>query len=87
MMKLFWKKINDYQIFDSRKATFDETSSDYDKLLNDDTCTSVMDAEGNDDDKLKLQNKTIVDEVDDVFHWFDCVFHCFIFIFSINQLS
>ena len=43
MMKLFWKKIIEYQIFDSRKATFDETSSDYDKLLNDDMCTSLMD--------------------------------------------
>ena len=31
-------------------------------------CTSLMDAEGNDDDKLKLQNKTIVDEVIDIFH-------------------
>ena len=53
MMKLFWIKINKYQIFDSRKATFDETSSDYDKLLNDDTCTLLMDEEWN-DDKLKL---------------------------------
>ena len=39
------KKIYKYQIFDSRKATFDETSSDYDKLLNNDMCTSLMDEE------------------------------------------
>ena len=30
-------------------------------------CTSLMDEEGN-DDKLKLQNKTIDDEVIDIFH-------------------
>ena len=72
------KKINKNQIFDSRKATFDETSSDYDKLLNDDMCTSLMDEEWNDDDKMKLQNKTIDDEVIDIFHWFDCLFHYFI---------
>ena len=62
------KKNIEYQIFDSRKATFDETSSDYDKLLNDDMCTSLMDEEGNDDYKMKLQNKTIDDEVIDIFH-------------------
>ena len=31
-------------------------------------CTSLMNEEGNDDDKLKLQNKTIIDEVIDIFH-------------------
>ena len=31
-------------------------------------CTSLMNEEGNDDYKLKLQNKTIVDEVIDIFH-------------------
>ena len=30
-------------------------------------CTLLMNEEGN-DDKLKLQNKTIVDEVIDIFH-------------------
>ena len=87
MMKLFWKKINKNHIFDFRKATFDETSSDYDKLLNDDMCTLLMDEEGNDDDKLKLQNKTIIDEVIDNFHWFDCVFHYFISFFHFTIFS
>ena len=73
------KKIIEYQIFDSRKATFDETSSDYDKLLNNDMCTSLMDEEWNDDDKMKLQNKTIIDEVIDIFHCFISLFHFTIF--------